>query len=224
MRACTHRHTHTRVHTHTPVGPEPAKQPSEAKMRAELGSLTAAAVPAGDGDRSHPGVACAAAEGALERTRDHSACTAATNAIGPFPPTRADGRGRPWLVCLSACCVSVASTFSCAFVCVLDRTRCWHVAAALGLGDRCARLDRVGLSWRLQGWMLEMRRLDTMISHLKVHRGVPQSIVGYLRVDALRMRPELQSDPQLVEALRQTNNQTNAKQPNKRSKPTGDVR
>jgi hypothetical protein len=31
----------------------------------------------------------------------------------------------------------------------------------------------------LQGWMLEVRRLDTMISHLKVRRGDPRSAVEY---------------------------------------------
>ena len=38
----------------------------------------------------------------------------------------------------------------------------------------------------LQGWMLEMRRLDTMISHLKVRRGVPQSAVEYLEYPEYR--------------------------------------
>ncbi len=36
------------------------------------------------------------------------------------------------------------------------------------------------------GWMLEMRRLDTMISHLKVRRGVPQSAVEYLEYPEYR--------------------------------------
>ena len=78
-------------------------------------------------------------------------------AVRPSAPTRADGRGGAGLfvclfVCLIVCsfvclfgCISVASTLSCAFVRVLDRSGSLRAGMALGgsgarrcLGGRCA--------------------------------------------------------------------------------------